>query len=250
MKVARNGTGPEVFASVQGEGKSSGRPCVFFRLSHCNLYCTFCDTDYTWNWQGTRFRHARDQQPGYQKFEQAREIIELTPEQAATAIEAFGCRSLVLTGGEPLLQQAELTTLVAALRARHPSYWVEVETNGTLVPSDDFDALVDQYNVSPKLANSGVETRHRLRSDAFSWFSGKRKATFKFVVAEPGDVSEVLEYVGRFAIAPEAVWLMPEGSSSETLRARQRWLAELCVAHGFHLGDRLHIHLYENQRGK
>src|SRR5262245_10049215 len=114
MKLASLHSRPEVFLSVQGEGRSIGRPSVFVRLSTCNLYCTFCDTDYTWNWQGTPFRHRRDAEPGYRKFDPDRDLVELAPDAIAAEVARFDCRNVVLTGGEPLLQQGELAELVRA----------------------------------------------------------------------------------------------------------------------------------------
>jgi 7-carboxy-7-deazaguanine synthase len=250
LKLARHRGRPEIFASVQGEGKSAGRPSVFVRLSHCNLYCTFCDTDYTWNWRGTPFPHRRDTEPGYRKFDPEAESLELTPAAVAAELLRHTCDNLVITGGEPLLQQAELVALLGTLRAARPAVAVEVETNGTLVPSAELDALIDQYNVSPKLENSGVRASHRYRPEAAEFFARNPKASFKFVVAEAADIAEVLDYSGRHALEAARVFLMPEGSRSETLRERQRWLAGVCALHGFRLGDRLHIHLYGDERGK
>ena len=52
-----------------------------------------------------------------------------------------------------------------------------------------------------------------------------------------------------YAIAPQRIFLMPEGRDSATLHARMRWLAEICAKYGFILTDRLHIHLYGDTRG-
>ena len=53
----------------------------------------------------------------------------------------------------------------------------------------------------------------------------------------------------RYRFKPDHVFLMPEGTDSETLRDREQWLAPLCVEHGFRMSDRLHIHLFGDTRG-
>ena len=86
---------PEIFHSIQGEGVSQGTPCVFLRLAGCNLACSWCDTAYSWN--GTV--------PG----------MRLAPEKAAELVLHYPCRRLVLTGGEPLIQQKALPALLPHL---------------------------------------------------------------------------------------------------------------------------------------
>src|SRR5688572_11065970 len=129
MNIARLPDGPEIFASVQGEGKTQGRPSVFVRTSHCNLYCAWCDTDYTWNWVGTPFKHVRNR-----KYDPSQEILEMSPAEVARAVRSHPGTNVVLTGGEPLLQHRELAELMGILREADHRYRFEVETNGTLVP--------------------------------------------------------------------------------------------------------------------
>jgi len=80
-------------------------------------------------------------------------------------------------------------------------------------------------------------------------WTSEPKGTFKFVISAPDDLAQVLELQQIHAIPAAKIQLMPEGRDSETLRAREKWLAEICSAHGFSLSDRLHIHLYGDTRG-
>lgn len=249
MKLAKLNGKAEIFHTIQGEGKSLGRPSIFIRTSLCNLHCSWCDTDYTWNWIGTPFKHEKDADPGYEKYSKTEYIVQLSAEEIATELERIDCRNVVLTGGEPLLQQSELVELMHLLRKADQRYRFEVETNGTILPSEAFDELVDQYNVSPKLANSNNPIKLREKPEVYDFFSNNKKAVFKFVVSNTDDLQEVLDLIRKYAISPNHVFLMPEGTSPEKLRAKQQWLIEECKKHNFNYTDRLHIHIYGNKRG-
>lgn len=226
-----------------------GVPSVFVRTSLCNLHCIWCDTDYTWNWVGTRFPHHKDAHPGYQKFKKKDWIVSCSIEQVVEAVAAFPCHNVILTGGEPMLQQAALVALMGHLRKRAEKYRFEVETNGTLLPDPAFDALIDQYNVSPKLENSGNVRRLREKPRVLRFFSSSPKANFKFVVSEPNDLEEVQELIRTYDIAPEKVWLMPQASTTRTLSQRRKWLVEICKQHGFRYSDRLHVEIWGEKKG-
>lgn len=224
-------------------------PSVFVRTSLCNLHCVWCDTDYTWNWRGTRFPHMNDAKSGYEKFDKKKWIAECEPVAVADAVADFPCKNVILTGGEPMLQQPALTALMQALRSKSKDYRFEVETNGTLSPTPEFDAAIDQYNVSPKLENSGNPRRLREKSAAFRFFAASSKANFKFVIAEKNDLAEVLDLQKTYAIAPEKVWLMPEGTSAKVLAKRRKWLVEICKQHSFRYSDRLHVQIWGAKKG-
>lgn len=249
MKLAKLNGKAEIFYSIQGEGKNIGRPSIFVRTSLCNLHCTWCDTDYTWNWKGTPFHHQNENQPGYQKFDKAEYIEQLSVQEVADHIKQLGCKNIVLTGGEPLLQQTELTELISHLRKADKAYWFEIETNGTITPADKLDLAVNQYNVSPKLANSGNPQKIREKQDAYDFFARNPKAVFKFVISNPTDLEEVLTLAENYKIDNNKIFLMPEGTSPENLREKQQWLVEQCKKHHFNYTDRLHIHIYGNKRG-
>jgi 7-carboxy-7-deazaguanine synthase (Cx14CxxC type) len=145
----------EIFYTLQGEGAYTGRPAVFCRFAGCNLWsgreegradavCKFCDTDFV----GT-------DGPGGGRF--------ATPEALADAVVAAwpgggsgGCRFVVCTGGEPLLQLDE--PLLAALHAR--GFEVAVETNGTVPPPPGIDWLcVSPKGDAPLVAEAGDELK-------------------------------------------------------------------------------------------
>ncbi len=231
---------PEIFASVQGEGPSAGTPVAFVRLSRCNLACRWCDTPYTWHFDGDERPH-RDGAT----FDRAANQVTLEVAEVAARIRALGQRRLVVTGGEPILQAGALADLLELL----DDMTVEIETNGTTKAPPRLDIRIDQYNVSPKLAHSGNPHELALLPERLAAYAADPRACFKFVIAEPGDVAEVVELQRSYAIPASRIFLMPEGTDSATLRARESWLVPLCLENGFRLSDRLHIHLFGDTRG-
>ena len=137
------------------------------------------------------------------------------------------------------------TRLLALLSGMH----VEIETNGTIAPPPALDVLVHQYNVSPKLAHSGNPAELALIPQRLAAFAADPRAFFKFVIATPADIAEVLALADTYAIPRERLFVMPEGTASTTLQTRARWLAPLALEHGLRFSDRLHIHLYGDTRG-
>ena len=232
--------GPEIFASVQGEGPSMGMPVAFMRLSRCNLACVWCDTAYTWHFQGDERPHR-----GGVEYDRKANQLSLPEDEVAARIMALGQSRLVITGGEPLLQAPALARLLELL----PDVSVEIETNGTTRAPAPLDIRIDQFNVSPKLAHSGNPAELALLPERLDAYATDPRAWFKFVIAAPADLDEVLALRDRYRFKPDHVFLMPEGTDSETLREREQWLAPLCVEHGFRMSDRLHIHLFGDTRG-
>ncbi len=236
--------GPEIFASLQGEGPSIGVPVAFVRLSRCNLACTWCDTAYTWRFANEQGGDNRPHRDGI-AFDRKANQVTLSAEDTAQRIAALGQKRLVITGGEPLLQAPALAEMLAHL----PDIAVEIETNGTVAPPPRLDVRVDQYNVSPKLSHSGNPAALALIPERLDAWATEPRAFLKFVIAAPQDVDEVLALHRRYRFRPERVFLMAEGTDSAALRARQAWLSDLCLKHGFRMSDRLHIHLYGDTRG-
>ncbi len=249
IKMARLQGLPEIFHSIQGEGKSIGVPSIFVRTSLCNLHCIWCDTDYTWNWVGTRFPHVYDALPEYQKFQKKDWIVECDIATVAAAVAAFDCKNVILTGGEPMVQQSALRSLMETMRSKSTDYRFEIETNGTLIPHADFQDIIDQYNVSPKLENSNNPRKLREKPAAYRFFAQNPKANFKFVLAAENDLTEVLQLVQTYHIPADKIWLMPEATQRESLQEKRQWLVEICKKFGFRYSDRLHVQIWGSKKG-
>lgn len=249
LKLAVLDGRPEIFHSIQGEGKSVGRPSVFVRTSLCNLHCIWCDTDYTWNWEGTPFVHLKDNMAGYAKYDKKQCLVSCPVEHVARMIRQYPCRNVILTGGEPMMQQTALTRLMQTLQTHETTFHFEVETNGTLAPTEGFEAAIHQYNVSPKLSNSNNPQKLRERPRALHAFADNPKANFKFVLTHPDDLTEIRYLAERYHIAPERLWLMPEGTTPQQLDERRLWLTDICKQYGFYYSDRLHVQIWGDKKG-
>jgi 7-carboxy-7-deazaguanine synthase len=249
IKLAKLHNKPEIFYTVQGEGKNMGKPAVFIRLSLCNLYCVWCDTDYTWNWEHTSFKHNNDALKGYKKYRKEDLIVRMSDEEILSSVSHFNCNNIVITGGEPFVQQKDLKSFMALLKKNNPQYHIEFETNGTFVPLTEVDALSDQYNVSIKLANSNVLDKDRINPAAIDFFSKSAKSNFKFVIDTDKDMDEVLSLIKQYNIKNTAVYLMPQGITVEMLKQKQLWIVEICKKYNFNYTDRMHIHIWGNKRG-
>ena len=234
LKVSRLPSGePEIFSSIQGEGVSAGKPTVFLRLAMCNLACAWCDTRYTWDWD---------------KFEIQSEVMSLSVEEAERRVVSLGRPHLVITGGEPMLQQKGLAPLATSLKRR--GIYCEVETNGTVPPGPEMAASIAQWNVSPKTASSGNRRERREVPDVIEAFRDLDNAYFKFVIVKPEDIEEVSRLVARYQLDPGRVLLMPEGVTARALQQRGTWLVEACLRRGYRFTSRLHILLWGDQRGR
>lgn len=222
----------EIFGpTLQGEGPSAGRRCGFLRLGGCNLDCAWCDTPYTWDWS----RHSRDD-----------ELRRMSPPAILDRVAAMDVDMLVITGGEPMLQQEQLMPVLEAARAR--GWRIEVETNGTRRPLPELVPLVTQFNVSPKLASAGVTRERPVDADALGALLATGRAVFKFVVTALEDLAEVDTIVGEHELHP--VYLMPEGTDAPRILEGMRRLAAPALARGYNLSPRLHILLWGDERGR
>ncbi len=242
----------EDFYSIQGEGPTSGVPAVFLRLKGCNLSCggldtiktkaldngaTWrCDTIETWM-QGTSVSNA--------------DILADWHEKGY--IEAFQKGAhLVITGGEPLLQEEALVGFLEDLEITLEGLpYIEIETNATLKPGPELADMVMQYNVSPKLVNSGMLESKRVFPGVLKWFAKQENACFKFVVSDKADLVELFQvFVGPFELDPLQVYLMPAAEDQKTLQAISNDVVEMCKETGFRFSSRLQVGIWDQCVGK
>lgn len=224
----------EIFGpTIQGEGKSVGKRVAFVRTSFCNLVCVWCDTPYTWNWEGTSYKHNLDK-----KYSKSEEIHEMSVEEVFQKVQSLGVDAVVISGGEPCVQHKALVPLIQKLKEN--GYWVEVETNGTMYPEEMF-SLVDQINCSPKLSNAGNPQKKAEIPEVLRRLAKDPKVNFKFVIGSADDEREVARLVELYEISPLAVYLMPLGMTVSELCYTRTGTQELAKKYGFNFSDRLHI---------
>lgn len=227
----------ETFVSLQGEGPSAGERAVFVRLAGCNLTCTWCDTSYSWDWD---------------RYDPAVETSIADPVVLAADLDRLAdphTRLLVLTGGEPLLQQPPVVALLNALRVRRPALRCEVETNGTIAPADALVPLVHRFVVSPKLPHAGSAAAH-IRPQALRALLDLPGSVLKIVLDGPRDLPQVASIAATAGATPDRIWLMPRATTTAELLAGMRALADPTVDHGYNLSGRTHILLWGDVRGR
>jgi len=221
----------EKFYSIQGEGQTMGIPAVFIRLSGCNILCQsenwVCDTIEVWR-KGVKT-----------PFEDV-----LTQEMRDAL--SWGAH-LIFTGGEPLLHQEAIFNFITWLAQENDLVpKIEIETNGTIMPCDDLLVVVDYWNVSPKLTNSGVTFKDRYNDAALETLSEQVGSIFKFVVSDDKDLHEIFE---NYDVPRGKIWLMPAGSSRDELKVNRKLAAMMAIKSHVRFSDRLHIGIWNQKTG-
>jgi len=222
----------EIFESIQGEGPSLGEPALFVRLALCNLRCEWCDTRYTWDF--ARYRYED-------------EVEELPVAGVVSRITSSNARRVILTGGEPLVQTRALESLLAGIP---PETLVEIETNGTLAPSAALVQRVDQWNVSPKLDNSGEPLHRRRKLDVLRALLSTERAYLKLVVRSEADRDEAVALIDELGWPRSRVCLMPEAPTPSLHAERAPLVAALSQSLGVRFSPRLHVLLWGGERGR
>lgn len=222
----------EKFYSIQGEGKTIGVPAVFIRLGGCNLLCKsdswICDSIEVWK------------KSNKVNFEDVLTVEMINALQNGA--------HLVFTGGEPMLHQNSIFEFIQWYHSVYEKIpFVEIETNGTIVPNYGLIHFVNQWNVSPKLSNSGETLERRFNPSALGQLGATKRAIFKFVVSEEKDIEEIFDYIDY--IDRKNIYLMPAGEDQELLNSKRLLVVEMCKKYGFNYSERLHIIIWNEKTG-
>ena len=215
----------ETFYSVQGEGPTAGTPAIFVRLQGCNLHCSWCDSRKVYETgEEMHVPHLLD------SFKKEGWLERLISRRAA----------LVITGGEPLLQQEGIAELLQAI-AGFP--YVEIETNGTILPTPVLSVAVERFNVSPKVG--GV-----VHADVMTHHVDGKAAHFKFVIETDEELADIeSRYIIPFKIPEARVTLMPKAATRAELLARSPFVVEVCKERGYHFSTRLQVVIWDKSTG-
>lgn len=240
----------EAFYSIQGEGKTTGVPSVFLRLAGCNLLCGGKGTDKdgklhngaTW-----RCDSIEVWQKKINSFEPEQLINHLNSQFGFLNVLRKGAH-LIITGGEPMLQQEAIFELINHLdEVYNTRPYIEFETNGTIPVIEKLKKGVDrQFNISPKLKNSGESYDRRIIHNDYLVI---QNAQFKFVVGSEEDIIEAFFIAKQNRIPTNKIWLMPAASSEVELKNIQGYVAEQCIKMGCNYSNRLHIQIWNKKTG-
>lgn len=159
----------EIFYSIQGESSFAGLPCVFVRLTWCNLRCSWCDSEYTFTGG-----------------------VEMKIDEVLEKVRGYGCKLVEITGGEPLVQKRECCELVS--RLCDEGFTVLIETGGSLDTSVLDPRAIKILDV--KCPGSGEAHRN-------FWANLERlnpRDEIKFVIADRTDFNFALEVIEKYQL--------------------------------------------------
>jgi len=184
----------EIFKSIQGESSHTGLPCIFVRLTGCNLRCTYCDTEYAF-YEGK----------------------EMTVTDVVNAVESFGISLVEITGGEPLLQK-DVYSLMQTLLEKQ--FTVMLETGGSLALDEVPQPVIKIMDL--KCPGSGEESRNNY--DNLSGLTLQDEV--KFVILNRKDYDWSRKILTKYSIHKRAQVLFSPVYEKLDLRDLAKWVLE------------------------
>ncbi len=246
----------EHFYSIQGEGKYVGTPSLFFRFGGCNMKCEGfgckenatdgtevigCDTVYAVNKE-----HFLHNWIPVKKVEELLSVLSLYELPEAVDI--------VLTGGEPLIYAHDVLFVEFLEALVERGHQITFETNGSLAVDFERYPVYKEcvFALSIKLSNSGEPINKRLRGDViYNIASNAKDAFFKFSIDKESINIALEEEIASITLhSPKTkVYCMPVAGSKKELEENTEPLIEFCKAKGYNFSDRLHIRIWDANKG-
>lgn len=244
----------EIFGpTIQGEGKYTGNPSVFIRFGKCNMQCPgfeveyetpsgikkcSCDSFYA---SDIAFRDE------WKKYKTADELIL----EVASFLPKYKI-DIVLTGGEPLLYWKDKEFQKFMKYYIDNGFKLTIETNASInIELLEIWHKEIVFSMSVKLSNSGENLSKRVNINTLNNIIKISKGSYlKFVVDKEfikKATQEIDEIINK--ILPCEVYLMPLGDTSEIIDKNSLSVIELALDKGYKYSDRLHIRVWNNQRG-
>jgi len=199
----------EIFYSIQGESTKAGLPCVFVRLTHCNIRCVYCDTEYAFY-----------------------EGVDRTIDEVISEVESYGCKLVEITGGEPLFQE---NVHILMKKLCDLSYDVLIETGGSL-PIENIDKRV-KIIMDLKTPYSKMEKKNRYENIQYL----KPTDEVKFVIGSREDYEWVKEILDKYDLINNVVQVLlsPVFDKVENIE-----LAEWILKDNLNIRFQLQMHKY------
>ncbi|MEW6741069.1 MAG: radical SAM protein [Nitrospirota bacterium] len=184
----------EIFASIQGESTYAGLPCVFVRMTGCNLRCVYCDTTYAYE-----------------------EGIEMSEDEIIERVKSYGIKLVEITGGEPLLQKDVLSLME---RLIDNGFTVLLETNGSESIQDVDKRVVIIMDI--KTPKSGMFERMDLMNLKYI----KPDDEIKFVVIDREDYEWVRNFIRDYGLLDKCKILLSPAYGTLLSEDLSKWIIE------------------------
>ena len=236
----------EHFYSIQGEGKYTGVPSLFFRFGGCNMKCDGtvvlgCDTVYAVNKE--HFSH------NWIPINESSELLNVLDQY-----DLPHPVDIVLTGGEPLIYANDEIFVEFLEQLNKNGHTITFETNGSLAVDFEKYPIYKEciFALSVKLSNSNEPLRKRVRGDIiYSIGSNAREAFFKFSIDRDSINLGLEEEINSITMhSPKTkVYCMPLGGDKKEVESNTEPLIEFCKVKGYNFSDRLHIRVWDQNKG-
>jgi len=246
----------EYFYSLQGEGRYSGTPSLFFRFARCNMSCSGFGSSYTAE-DGTEvvgcdslYAVDKDNFSSSWKSVDSTYLISILDEHIENHSRM---KDLVITGGEPLLNSKDEDFLNFLKYARSKKMRITMETNGTINVDFKANSIYKEvvFALSVKLSNSGELKESRIKKDVIKNITSNAIESFyKFTVDSKSIDNGASEEIEEILIISDIeVYCMALSQNANQLHIESQNVANFCLKHGYTYSDRLHLRLYDGKRG-